>query len=101
MRSLERASSDLQAARLAFNHLVDDRVAFASAQTALVTALPVFRAHMTDARLAGDLATLEALAAEYQQQLKSDFVIVGDPAGNWTALAGWPGAETHADAVRA
>jgi signal transduction histidine kinase/CheY-like chemotaxis protein len=98
-RSLERASSDLEQARLAFNHLADDRAAFASAQAALVTALPVFRAHMTDARLAGDLATLEALAAEYQHQLNADFVIVGDAAGNWTALSGWPAAETHAEAV--
>jgi signal transduction histidine kinase len=101
IRSLGRASSDLEAARLAFNHLADDRAAFGSAQASLVTALPVFRAHLTDARLAGDLATLEALAGEYQRQLKADFIIIGDPAGNWTALAGWPAGETHVAAVHA
>ena len=100
-RSLERASSDLEAARVAFNHLADDRAGFASAQASLVTALPVFRAHMTDARLAGDLATLEALAAEYQRQLKADFISVGDPDGQWTALAGWPPRAAQGDSMRA
>jgi len=100
-RSLERASSDLEAARIAFNHLADDRAGFASAQASLVTALPVFRAHMTDARLAGDLATLEALAAEYQRQLKADFIIVGDPDGHWTAMAGWPPRAAQGDSIRA
>jgi signal transduction histidine kinase/CheY-like chemotaxis protein len=100
-RSLERASSDLEAARIAFNHLADDRAGFASAQASLVTALPVFRAHMTDARLAGDLATLEALAAEYQRQLKADFIIVGDPDGQWTALSGWPPRAAQGDSIRA
>jgi len=99
-RSLERASTDLEAARVAFNHLADDRAGFASAQASLVTALPVFRAHMTDARLAGDLATLEALADEYRTQLKADFIIIGDPAGTWTAAEGWPAGEMPAAAIR-
>jgi signal transduction histidine kinase/ActR/RegA family two-component response regulator len=99
-RSLERASTDLDATRVAFNHLADDRAQFASAQASLVTALPVFRAHLIDARLAGDLATMEALASEYRGQLKADFVIVGDPSGTWLAVAGWPGG-TPAPAMRA
>jgi signal transduction histidine kinase/CheY-like chemotaxis protein len=100
-RSLERASTDLEATRVAFNHLVDDRAGFASSQASLVTALPVFRAHMTDARLAGDLATLEALAGEYRRQLKADFIIIGDSAATWTAVTGWPAGEAPAAAIRA
>jgi signal transduction histidine kinase/CheY-like chemotaxis protein len=99
-RSLERASTDLEAARIAFNHLADDRAGFAQSQASLVTALPVFRAHLTDARLAGDIATLEALAGEYQQQLKADFVIITDAAGGWTALSGWPVDEAQATTVQ-
>ena len=52
-RSFERASTDLDAARSAFYQLVDDRAEFTAAQAALVTALPVFRAHMTDSRARG------------------------------------------------
>ena len=99
-RSLERASTDLEATRVAFNHLVDDRAGFASSQASLVTALPVFRAHMTDAQLAGDLPTLEALAAEYRLQLKADFIIIADPVGNWTAVTGWPAGKAPAAAIR-
>jgi signal transduction histidine kinase/CheY-like chemotaxis protein len=99
-RSLERASTDLEATRVAFNHLVDDRAGFASSQASLVTALPVFRAHMTDAQLAGDLPTLEALAAEYRLQLKADFIIIADPAGHWTAVTGWPAGKAPAAAIR-
>src|SRR5579862_7420519 len=51
-RSLDRASLDLQTARATFYHLVANQAASAAAQTRLITALPVFRAHMTDSRLA-------------------------------------------------
>src|SRR5580693_6321478 len=87
-RSLERASSDLMAARSAFSRLVDDRAEFAAAQASLVTALPVFRAHMTDTRLASDAATLETMVEGYRGDLKADFVIVTDRAGEWTAGPG-------------
>jgi signal transduction histidine kinase/ActR/RegA family two-component response regulator len=89
-RSLERAASDLAAARSVFYSLVDDRAEFAGAQTALVTALPVFRSHMTDPRLASDVATLQAMADEYRQQLRADFLIVTDRDGSWTARSGPP-----------
>src|SRR5688500_6615436 len=89
-RALERTSSDLEAARVAFRRLVDDRAEFASAQSALVTALPVFRAHLTDTRLREDVATLEAMADHYRQQLKATFAIVGDRDGRWIARSGWP-----------
>jgi signal transduction histidine kinase/ActR/RegA family two-component response regulator len=95
--SLERASSDLAAARSAFYRLEDDRAESASAQAALVTTLPVFRAYLTDSRLAGDLASLQVLADEYRQQLNAAFCIVtgkngGSRAGKaaaWGASSGW------------
>jgi len=104
-RSLERARDDLDAARSAFYRLTDDRAQFAEAQASLVTALPVFRAVMTDSRLASDVATLEALTDEYRGQLKADFCIVTNRDGSWTAQAGWPaggvaaGLTTIADAT--
>src|SRR5688572_25528110 len=88
-RALERTSSDLEAARVAFRRLVDDRAGFASAQSALVTALPVFRAHLTDTRLREDVATLEAMSDHYRQQLKATFAVVGDADGRWIAKSGW------------
>src|SRR5688572_27861496 len=90
VRSLDRLAADLENARIAFHRLVSDRAEFASAQSALVTALPVFRAHLTDTRLAEDVATLEAMAEHYRQQLKATFAIVGDRDGKWTAASGWP-----------
>jgi signal transduction histidine kinase/ActR/RegA family two-component response regulator len=89
-RSLERAASDLDAARFAFYRLVDDRAEFAGAQAALVTALPVFRAYMTDSRLAKDAETLEAMTDGYRRQLKATFAIVTDRDGTWIAQPGWP-----------
>ena len=100
-RSLARASIDLETARTAFDRLTDDRSAFAAAQAVLVTRLPVFRAHMSDPRLAADFATLAALADEYREQLKADFCVVTDHAGRWTAGAGWPSDVQPSDAVRA
>ena len=92
-RSLERASSDLDAARTAFARLVANRAAFASAQTRLITALPVFRAHMSDVRLAADIATIDAMANDYRQQLKAQFCIVTDGTGRWLGSPGWPTGE--------
>jgi signal transduction histidine kinase/ActR/RegA family two-component response regulator len=89
-RSLERTRLDLQAARTAFQRLADDRARFAAAQSALVTALPVFRAHLTDTRLAEDVATVEAMADGYRRQLDAHFAIVTDREGRWTATPGWP-----------
>src|SRR6266853_1920632 len=65
--SLERASADLAAARSAFYLLEDDRAQLASAQASLVTTLPVFRAYLTDSRLANDLASLQVLADDYRR----------------------------------
>jgi len=51
-RSLAQASDTLEAARSAFYVLVRHQTEFAVAQTRLITALPVFRAHISDSRLA-------------------------------------------------
>ncbi len=89
-RSFSRAAADLDAGRTAFYRLADDRAEFAAAQAALVAALPVFRAHMTDSRLAEDVATLEAMGEEYRRELKADFCIVTDRQSRWTIDPGWP-----------
>ena len=98
-RSLERTSTDLDAARSAFYRLKDDRAQFAAAQAALVTALPVFRAHMSDSRLAGDVATLDAMGEGYRRQLKADFCIVADRDERWTSKPGWPAGVDPSDAI--
>ena len=90
VRSLQRTADDLGAARHAFHRLVAERAEFASAQSSLVTSLPVFRAHLTDDRLMSDVATLEAMADHYRQQLKATFAIVGDRDARWIATSGWP-----------
>ncbi len=100
-RSLERAARDLQTARAAFAELTDDRAGYSAAQAALVTALPVFRAHMTDPRLASDIATLEAMSEEYRRQLKADFIVITEHTGRWTSQSGWPGRGEQADFLRA
>ncbi len=100
-RSLERASGDLGAARTAFARLVANRAAFASAQARLITSLPVFRAHMTDVRLAADIATIDAMANDYRQQLKGQFCIVTDATGRWLGSPGWPTGEKSSPAMRA
>ncbi len=87
--SLDRASSDLGAARSAFYRLQDDRAEFASVQASLVTTLPVFRAYLTDSRLARDLASLQVLADEYRQQLNASFCIVTGKDGAWGGSSGW------------
>ena len=80
-RSLDRASLDLETARVTFDHLVASQAVSAAAQARLITALPVFRAHMTDSRLASDAATMLAMADEYRQQLGTEFCIVTDRDG--------------------
>ena len=70
---------------------------FAAAQAALVTALPMFRAYMTDSRLVNDRATMEVMADEYRQQLKAAFCVVTGRDGAWIGSSGWsPGVEPPA-----
>jgi PAS domain S-box-containing protein len=89
-RSLDRASLDIETARGTFYHLIANQAASAAAQARLITTLPVFRAHMTDSRLASDRATMLAMADEYRRQLGAEFCIVTDRDGTWIGSPGWP-----------
>ena len=94
-RAVERASADLRSAGTAFYQLTASRAAFAASQTRLITELPVFRAHMTDTQLAGDRATVDAMAEGYRQNLDAQFCIVTNHDGTWLGSSGWE-AETVA-----
>ncbi|MEZ5288246.1 MAG: diguanylate cyclase [Vicinamibacterales bacterium] len=87
--SRHRAEAGLEGARTAFYSLLDSRAASASALARLVTELPVFRAHLTDARLAADRATISQMADTYRRQLGAAFVVVTDGRGRWLASPGW------------
>jgi HAMP domain-containing protein len=89
-RALEGAASDLSAARLAFDRLVDGQAREAAVQASLIARLPVFRAHLIDPQLAGDAATMDAMAADYRTQLDAAFLIVGSRRSDVTGRAGWP-----------
>jgi len=87
--AFRRADAALDGARLAFDRLVQSRAEFAAAQTELIAKLPVFRAHLTDARIATDAATIHAMAEQYRIDLAADFCIVTDAAGSWMGHPGW------------
>jgi diguanylate cyclase (GGDEF)-like protein len=88
-QSRARAEDELEGARTAFSSLMENRAAASTALTTLVTELPVFRAHLTDARLAEDRPTIDAMADGYRQQLAAQFVVVSNGAGTWLASPGW------------
>ncbi len=88
--ALSRASDDFEATRAAFDHLVDGRAAFASAQLRLVTELPVFRAHMTDPRLVADATTMDTMVDEYRRKVGAQFSVVTGSKGQWVASPGFP-----------
>jgi predicted signal transduction protein with EAL and GGDEF domain/archaellum component FlaG (FlaF/FlaG flagellin family) len=90
-QSRSRASAEIDAARRAFDSLLENRASAAMTQTLLVTELPIFRAHLTDTRLASDHATIDAMADGYRRQLEADFSIVSDANGRWLASPGWVG----------
>jgi PAS domain S-box-containing protein len=92
-RSLTRASENMHAAQAAFDRLVDTRAESALAQTRLITALPVFRSHITEERLASDAAEMNVMADDYRRQLRARFTIVTNRSGTWIANPGWPGGE--------
>src|SRR5437870_1068581 len=60
--ALERVRETQNAAKLAFDQLVDTRATFAAAQIRLIAELPVFRAHLIQSSLLNDTATIEAMA---------------------------------------
>src|SRR4030095_2215059 len=69
--SLDRAREDLAATRAALQHLITTR--FAHAQKKLIPTLPVFRAYMTDTRLASDRETMAVMADAYRHDLSAAF----------------------------
>jgi hypothetical protein len=56
--AVERTHEDQDATKQAFDRLLERRGESASSQSRLITELPVFRAHLVDARLATDHATI-------------------------------------------
>jgi hypothetical protein len=97
-QSRTRAEDELDVARSAFSSLLESRETSSIALTTLVTELPVFRAHLTDARLARDRPTVDAMADGYRQQLEASFVVVTNANGAWLANPGWVDAGTPAPA---
>ena len=87
----QQAREDHQAAKDAFDRLVQSRITFASSQSRLIAELPVFRAHLTNPKVATDRATMQALAEHYRENVAADFFIVTDGAGRWIGETGWPG----------
>ena len=92
-QSRTRAEGEIDVARAAFSSLMENRAASSLALATLVTELPVFRAHLTDARLAADRPTIDAMADGYRRQLDAHFVVVTNGEGTWLANPGWAGAE--------
>ena len=99
-RSLGRASEDLEVARSKFYRLLDSRAESAAALTRLVAELPVFRAHLTDKRLAADGHTIDEMADRYRRQLSAQFCVVTDARGAWISKPGWPATEQPPAALR-
>jgi signal transduction histidine kinase len=99
-RALSTATDDLNAARVAFYHLIDARAEAAAARVELITMLPVFRAHLTDPRLLRDAPTMEALADEYRRQLNAAWVVVANGAGAVTGESGWRATAANDDVLR-
>jgi signal transduction histidine kinase len=90
--AVERTHEDQDAAKQAFDRLLERRGEFATSQSRLVTELPVFRAHLSDPRIAGDQATIQALADQYRSSVAADFLLVASADGTWLGRSHWPGA---------
>ena len=88
-QSRRRAVTELEGARTAFHAQMDLRARTAQLSSRLVTELPVFRAHLTDARLAADRPTIEAMTDGYRVDLEASFAVVTDATGRWLASPGW------------
>ena len=82
-QSRERATTDLEVARTAFYNQLEMRKASTAAALQLITELPVFRAHLVDARLATDHATIDAMADGYSDELGAQFMLVTTAGGSF------------------
>jgi len=90
--AVERTHEDQDAAKQAFDRQLERRGEFATSQSRLITELPVFRAHLSDPRVAADQATMQALADQYRNSVAADFLLVAAPDGRWLGLSHWSGA---------
>jgi signal transduction histidine kinase/CheY-like chemotaxis protein len=86
----QRVIAEQEAAKAAFDSLIENRAAFAARQTRLIAELPVFRAHLTSSLLLSDSATVNALAEHYREDLAAVVCLVTDAQGRWVGQAGWP-----------
>ena len=98
--SLKRAREDLSATRDAFTQLITDRADFARSQARLIAALPVFKAHMTDSRLAADVDTMDVMVEGYRSDLGAAFSVVTASDGRWLASPGAPTSTRAAGLLR-
>ena len=87
--AVDSAADNLDGARSAFYRLVDERAAFASQQTRLITELPLFRSTMIDPVIDKDVATLTEMAESYRQSLSAEFAIVTTPDARPLVTPGW------------
>ena len=88
----ERTHEAQDAAKQAFDRLLERRGEFATSQSRLITELPVFRAHLSDPRIAADQATIQALADQYRGSVDADFLLVATSDGSWLGRSNWPAA---------
>jgi EAL domain-containing protein (putative c-di-GMP-specific phosphodiesterase class I)/GGDEF domain-containing protein len=98
--SLARATNDLEVARASFTRSLDARAESAAALTRLITELPVFRAHLTDSRLASDESSIGEMADRYRRLLNARFCLVTDARGTWLGAPGWREGTPAPDALQ-
>src|SRR5688572_8059568 len=87
--AVEHMHEDQDAAKQAFDRFLERRGEFATSQSRLITELPVFRAHLSDPRIAGDHATIQALADQYRASVAADFLLVATADGTWRGRSNW------------
>jgi signal transduction histidine kinase/CheY-like chemotaxis protein len=88
--SLGASSRGLVAARGAFDRLVESRKLAAAKATRLIVELPIFRASLTDAAVAADHVTIEAMARDYCEKLGAELCLVANARGAWLGRTGLP-----------
>jgi PAS domain S-box-containing protein len=88
-RSRRRGAEDLAAARSAFSRLMTARADRVVAQLRIMTALPVFRARLTEKPTALEVAAMTTMAGDCPLQLNAGFCIVTTRNGTWIAMPGW------------
>ena len=84
---LDRAQHQLVAAKVSFDQLLSNRSTLAHDQLRLIAEQPVFRAHLTDAEVRSDAATMNAMAEYFRDQLRADAFAIVDAHGSLIATA--------------